>query len=93
MSTISPEAATRVERIRAALAEAFDPVSLEVIDDSAHHAGHAGAASGGGHFRVRIVSAAFGGRSRIESHRMVYAALGELLAREIHALSIDAASV
>lgn len=87
------QASGRVERIRAALTAAFHPTQLEVIDDSAKHAGHAGAAGGAGHFRVRIVAAAFGGRSRIETHRMVYAALDPLLEREIHALSIDARAI
>ena len=83
-------ASDRVELIRARLTEALQPVALEIEDDSARHAGHPGARSGGGHFNVRIVSRDFGGRSLIERHRMVYEALGDAMQTEIHALSIDA---
>ena len=76
-----------IERL---LREAFQPVHLVVEDDSAKHAGHAGAASGGGHYNVDIVSAAFAGKSRVARHRMVYDALGALMHKEIHALSITA---
>ena len=69
---------------------ALDPVSLELEDESARHAGHEGAKGGGGHFRVTLVSQRFAGRSVRERHRMVYAALGELMGREIHALAINA---
>lgn len=82
--------ADRVERIRQALETQFQPSHLEVIDDSAHHVGHAGAAGGAGHFRVDISASAFTGRSRIECHRLIYAALAELMTGEIHALSIAA---
>lgn len=81
---------TRSEQIRAALVAAFAPASLQVDDDSAAHAGHAGAASGAGHFRVDIVAAAFAGMTPVARHRAVYAALGALMARDIHALSIRA---
>ena len=74
------------ERLRAAL----DPEDLQIIDDSAAHAGHAGARSGGGHFSVLIVSRAFAGQSPVQRHRLVYQALHDLLEREIHALSIKA---
>jgi len=74
------------ERLRTALA----PVSLDIIDDSATHAGHAGAKDGG-HFTVRIVSAAFAGKTPIQRHRLIYAALADLMHREIHALSISKA--
>lgn len=80
----------RVEQIRAALVAAFAPVSLQIDDDSAAHAGHAGAASGRGHFRVDIVAAAFAGMAPVARHRAVYAALGTLMASDIHALSIRA---
>lgn len=79
----------RVEKIRAALA-ALQPSALEIEDESHRHAGHAGAATGLGHFRVRIVSAAFAGQPLIARHRMVFAALGELMKTDIHAVSIDA---
>ncbi len=80
----------RRERIEARLREAFAPLALEVVDDSARHRGHAGAASGAGHYRVAIVSERFRGVTRVERHRMVYASLAEALREEIHALELDA---
>jgi len=68
----------------------LDPVSMEIHDDSAQHAGHAGAKGGGGHFRLTIVSPRFAGCRTMERHRLVYDALGPLMKREIHALSISA---
>ena len=79
----------RVARIREKLNAAFAPEQLEIGDDSHMHAGHA-SAKGGGHFSVTIVSQAFAGKSLIERHRMVYAALGDLMQSEVHALSIKA---
>ena len=77
------------EAIRDKLTRAFDPVVLEVTDDSARHAGHAGAGGGRGetHFNVRIVSAAFAGMSRLDRQRAVNAVLAEELAGPVHALS------
>ncbi len=80
----------RVETIRAALQAAFAPQRLEIRDDSHRHAGHAGAQDGRGHFHVDIVSAAFAGQSSLQRHRAVYAALGELMQTDIHALSTQA---
>jgi len=80
----------RVEAIRAALQAAFEPLVLEVVDDSHRHAGHAGARDGRGHFNVAIVSAAFAGMAPLARHRAVYAALGRLMQTDIHALSIQA---
>ena len=80
---------TRIDRIRAAL-QALAPQQLEIEDQSHEHAGHAGAASGRGHFRVTIVSAAFAGESPVARHRRVYAALGTLMQSDIHALSLQA---
>jgi BolA family transcriptional regulator, general stress-responsive regulator len=78
--------------IRARLAR-LKPQRLELVDDSARHAGHAGArAEGESHFRLLIVAEAFAGRSRIERQRMVYDALGELLRTDVHALSLTALS-
>ncbi len=74
------------ERLRTALA----PVSLDIIDDSVAHAGHAGARDGG-HFTVHIVSTAFAGKTLIQRHRLIYAALADLMHRDIHALSISKA--
>ncbi len=76
--------------IRAALQVGLQPLVLELEDESHRHAGHAGARDGRGHFRVRIVSERFAGTLPLARHRAVYAALGELMQREIHALSIDA---
>lgn len=78
----------RSETIRAQLA-VLEPSLVEIEDDSARHAGHAGA-SGGGHFRLTIVSSRFAGCRTLERQRMVYDALASLLKREIHALSIIA---
>jgi BolA family transcriptional regulator, general stress-responsive regulator len=67
------------------------PTRLELIDESARHAGHAGARpQGGSHFRLLIVADAFSGRGRVERQRMVYAALGDLMRTDVHALSITA---
>lgn len=82
----------RVERIKAMLEKAFAGARVTVQDDSARHAGHAGAQGGAGHFLVRIVSQEFNGRSRLERHRLVYGALAEMLPRDIHALKIEAVS-
>ena len=80
---------TRVERLRAALIAAFAPVALEVIDDSAQHAGHAGAADGGEtHYTVRMVSAAFTAQARVSRSRAVHAQLGDEFATGLHALSL-----
>jgi BolA protein len=82
--------AATVERISALLATRFVPTALEVGDDSALHAGHAGARSGGGHYRVYIVSAAFEGCSRVRRQRMIYDAVGDMMKHDIHALAIRA---
>lgn len=82
----------RVSVIRSRLAEEFSPELLEVEDESHLHAGHAGARDGRGHFRVTIVAEAFEGRSRLERHRMVFAALGTLMQSDIHALAVQAHS-
>ncbi|HSY08941.1 MAG TPA: BolA family protein [Steroidobacteraceae bacterium] len=79
----------RLARLRAALERELAPLQLDISDDSAAHAGHAGARAGG-HFRVTLVSAAFRGRPQIERHRLVYAAVAPLLHSEVHALNIHA---
>ena len=78
-----------VDAIREKLA-VLAPTDLTIIDDSAKHAGHAGARDGGGHFRLTIVSPHFAGCRTMARHRLVYDALGPLMKREIHALSITA---
>lgn len=80
----------RVELIRDRINRALAPEQLDIIDDSHKHAGHAGAAGGGGHFTVRIVSDKFSNHKLIERHRMVYQAVSDLMPAEIHALSITA---
>ncbi len=74
------------KRMRADL----EPLAIDLVDDSAMHAGHAGAASGGGHYRMRIVSARFAGLSRVARHRLVYDPLSDLMRHAIHALTIEA---
>ena len=68
----------------------LSPDSVELIDDSEQHTGHAGAKGGGGHFQLIIVSTQFEGKSTQARHRMVHTALGKMLEREIHALTIKA---
>jgi BolA protein len=68
---------------------ALDPALIEVEDDSALHAGHAGA-GGGGHYRLKIISSQFSGLGRVARHRLVYQTLGELMQNRIHALAIEA---
>jgi len=72
---------------------ALEPVRLDLRDESAQHAGHAGARpSGGSHWQLTIVSEAFRGKSAVARHRMVYEALGDLMKRDIHALRIEASA-
>lgn len=79
------------DRIEAQLRARFAPPTLEVIDESALHAGHAGARAGGEtHYRVALVSADFAGLNRVKRHRLVYAALAAEIADGVHALSLDA---
>ena len=81
------------DRIESTLREALSPQRLEVVDESHLHAGHAGSRPGGEtHFRVRVVSDAFSGVSRIDRHRRVNALLAGELAGQVHALAIDARS-
>jgi BolA protein len=78
-----------VAEIRSALERELAPTTLEILDDSAAHAGHAGAREGG-HFRVTLVATVFEGRAQLERHRLVYAAVAPLMRRGIHALNIIA---
>lgn len=82
--------ADRRAQIRARLEQALAPVRLDIEDESHLHAGHAGSREGKGHFNVHIVSDRFAGQTPIARHRMIYAALAELMQTDIHALSIDA---
>lgn len=80
----------RMERMRRALEAGLSPRQLELEDQSHLHAGHAGARDGRGHYRVVVVSEVFAGKAPLARHRAVYAALGEMMQTDIHALSIDA---
>ena len=79
----------RQQQIRRRL-DVLSPERLELIDESALHAGHEGAKGGGGHYRLTIVSAAFIGKNTVARHRLIYDALGPMMRREIHALAIRA---
>lgn len=81
--------ATRLDRLTQRL-QALEPTRLDLEDDSHHHAGHAGAADGRGHFSVLIVSNRFAGLRQVQRHRLVYEAVGDLMVTDIHALSIHA---
>ena len=78
-----------VELIRQKLA-VLEPEVVEIQDDSARHAGHEGAKSGGGHYLLTIVSPHFVGKSALARHRLVYGAVHELMHKNIHALSVKA---
>lgn len=80
----------RAEKIEKLLTEALQPQSIEVVDDSHQHAGHGGYDAEGSHFSVAIVSSRFSGEDTLSRHRMIYAALGDMMQQEIHALSISA---
>ena len=82
-----------VERAMREKLASLAPLALELQDESAQHAGHAGSRpSGGSHWRLAIVSEAFRGKSAVARHRMVYEALGDLMKRDIHALKIEASA-
>jgi BolA protein len=81
--------AGRAARIRASLERELAPQQLDIEDESHRHAGHEGARDGRGHFRVRIVASAFAGLPLMRRHQLVYAALGELMRTDIHALALD----
>jgi len=82
---------TRMDKIRKLLA-VLQPGQLEIVDESHLHAGHAGAQGGGGHYRLKIVSGEFAGKSTVARHRMIYSALGDMMKHEIHALNITAST-
>jgi len=83
-------AANELDSILRKRLDVLQPLALDLIDDSALHAGHAGAREGGRHYRLRIVADDFSGKSTVTRHRMIHAALGELMHGRIHALSIQA---
>jgi len=90
MSPAAELTASRMAIMRERLEEALQPSVLEIEDESHHHIGHAGARDGRGHFKLHIASAKFTGLSPLQRHRLVYAALGELMQTDIHALAIEA---
>lgn len=87
---LNPE---RITRMRERLTKALAPTVLNITDDSHRHAGHAGAQGGQGHFTVEVVSAVFAGMPPLARHRLVYAALGDMMQTDIHALAIRACTV
>jgi BolA family transcriptional regulator, general stress-responsive regulator len=78
------------ELIRQKITTEINPQLIEIIDNSAAHAGHAGAQKGGGHYNVTIVADLFDGKSLVQRHQLIYAALGEMMKDQIHALGINA---
>jgi BolA protein len=80
------------ETIKQLLNETLKPDLLEIIDNSAAHAGHAGAKSGGGHYHVTIIAEAFEGKTLVQRHQLIYKALGDMMKQQIHALGINALS-
>jgi len=90
MSPAPEVTARRIEEMRQRLEAALQPTVLDIEDESHHHVGHAGARDGRGHFKLHIASARFSGLSPLQRHRLVYAALGDLMQTDIHALAIEA---
>ena len=82
----------RIDRIRSLLEQRFDPVQLDLEDQSHLHAGHAGARDGKGHFKVVITAEAFRDKTKLQQHRLVYETLDDMLQTDIHALIIEAHS-
>ena len=78
------------EIIKQKLNETLNPELIEIIDDSAAHAGHAGAKNGGGHYNVTIVADIFNDKTLVQRHQLIYQALGDLMKNKIHALGINA---
>ena len=91
MTQLAQPIPSHTKDLKARLEAVLQPTFLEVIDESASHAGHAGATAAGfgSHFRVRIASAAFEGKSRVACHRLVYDALQNFIAQGLHALAIE----
>ena len=79
----------RIDNIRYLLQQALSPESIEIIDESHKHIGHAGAAGGAGHFKVKIIAEACVGKRPLACHQLIYAALDPMMQTEIHALRIE----
>jgi len=82
----------RIDRIRELLEQRFEPTELQLEDQSHLHAGHAGAREGKGHYKVVIAAEAFRGKPVLQQHRLIYAALGDMMDTDIHALIIEAST-
>ena len=80
---------SRIDQMNALLA-VLQPTKIEIADDSQKHAGHVGARSGGGHYRLLIVSTQFASKPTLTRHRMIYSVLGDMMKHDIHALAIAA---
>ncbi|HEY0269133.1 MAG TPA: BolA family protein [Methyloradius sp.] len=80
----------RSEVIRLRLQATFSPIDCQIVDESSLHTGHAGAASGGGHYRIRLISGIFERKNRLIRHRLVYDCLADMMDKDIHALAIEA---
>lgn len=89
MTTAVELGPARIARMRALLVAGLAPVQVDIVDESHKHAGHAGARDGRGHFRVRIVAAAFAGLAQVRRHQRVYAALDTMMQTDIHALALE----
>lgn len=76
------------QQIETLLREKLAPTKMELQDESVQHSGHAGAATGGGHYSLLVVSGEFRGKNTVERHRLIYACLGDLMQQEIHALAM-----
>ena len=80
----------RIQRMTELLQRCLNVIELNIDDDSAKHAGHAGAKDGRGHFNLQICATEFSGLSTLQRHRLIYTALGDMMQTDIHALSIKA---
>ncbi len=80
----------RINRMTDLLRQRLEVIELNITDDSAKHAGHAGAKDGRGHFALKICATEFSGLSTLQRHRLVYEVLGDMMQTDIHALSINA---
>jgi len=80
----------RMDKMRSLLVATFAPLECQLEDESHLHAGHAGAASGAGHYKLRLISERFTGLNRVARHRLVYDCLRDMMSSEIHALNIVA---
>jgi len=89
VTSAAPLNPARTARMRALLEAGFAPAEVDIVDESHKHAGHEGARDGRGHFRVRIVAAAFAGVPQVQRHLRVYAVLGEMMRTDIHALALE----